>query len=127
MASVYGQQYELDENITQKRLAFGKVKMVETADTTSGTNAARTVFEQRAKNSWCVVLSSPPVAQIVPYASSNRLNRPSKWEALTQSDPGFDRVKIVYLWRAAKAVYFPTTCFYVSKTMTRAFDCQKAY
>jgi hypothetical protein len=127
MASIYGGGYQSDENITQEKLVFGTVKMVISADRTSGNNAGRTIFEQRPNNLWCVVLSSPPVSQIVPTINRNKLSRPNGWETLTQAEPGFDEVKVLYAWDPAKAVYFPVQCFHVFKTKSEKFNCAAAY
>ena len=94
---MYGTGYQSDENIMQKKLSFGKVEMVISADTTSGNNAARTIFERRSNNLWCVVLSSPPVAQIVPLVTDNKSTRPNGWETLTQAESAFDEIKVALL------------------------------
>lgn len=127
MASVYGEAYELDANVSKEKLAFGTDTLVMSADRTTGTNSARTVFERRKDRGWCVVLTSPPVASIVPLVHHGRAVRPNKWETLTQAPPGFTELKVIYTWDTAKALYIPTGCFHISGTSAKGFDCREAY
>ncbi|RKR37595.1 hypothetical protein B0G82_5678 [Paraburkholderia sp. BL17N1] len=76
MSEIYGMDFEQDENILQSHRHIGSRDFVIASDSTSGTNGQRTVFEQRDSKSWCVVLTSSPVAELVPGPVSASLRQP---------------------------------------------------
>lgn len=127
MAAVYGTKYEIDDNVSKEELDFGRTTLVMSVDRTTGTNSARTMFERIDTNVWCFVLASPPVASMVPLTPHGRSGRPTNWETLTQASPGFTKLKVIYTWNAAIALYLPTHCFHVSRYSTKRFDCKYAY
>jgi len=127
MSDVYGPGYASDENIDQKRAKYGANEMVVSTDRTSGTNASRTVFERRSGGRWCVVLTSPPVASLVPNRTADGSRKPSQWTTLTQAPPGYPATEIVYLWNRTAEIYLPSHCYHVSARKKKRLNCAKAY
>ncbi len=127
MAAVYGIHYASDDNVLSVTNHYRTSEMILSQDTTSGTNSSRTIFEKRAGNQWCIVLTSPPVASMNAVSGKGKSARPAQWITLTQAPPGFAETKVVYSWNRAKALYLPSECYRVSGAKTTAFDCRDAY
>ena len=127
MSDTYGADFADDENILQSPRSIGSRKFVIASDSTSGTNSQRTVFEKRGSRKWCVVLSSPPVADLAPGAVSVFLQRPTTWTSVTQAPPGFPETKVLYRWNSKDQVYKPVSCYTGSVRNWKSFDCNEAY
>lgn len=127
MAGTYGPGFKDDQNIVQERRRIGSRKFVIGSDTTSGTNSQRTVFEWRASDGWCVVLTSPPVADLKPGPESAGIQRPATWTAVTQAPPGFPEIKVVFEWAAKEKVYKPTICYKRGGNNWKRLDCNDAF
>ncbi|MPW16207.1 hypothetical protein GCT13_04510 [Paraburkholderia sp. CNPSo 3157] len=127
LSDTYGVGFEEDENIVQFRRHIGSRNFVISSDTTSGTNSQRVVFEQRNERDWCVVLTSPPVADLTPgrvFASSQR---PLTWSSVTQAPPGFLETKVIYTWDSKYLIYRPESCYKGRVGRWKSFDCNEAY
>ncbi|WP_454871989.1 hypothetical protein [Paraburkholderia xenovorans] len=127
MSDTYGPGFEEDKNILKLRRRSGLRDFVIASDTTSGANSQRTVFEQRNATSWCVVLTSPPVADLVPAPASATLQRPLTWTSVTQAPPGFPEMKVLYKWNAKDLIYAPANCYKGDGESWRSFNCNEAY
>jgi hypothetical protein len=127
MSDTYGTDFADDENILQFPRSVGSRKLIIASDSTSGTNSQRTVFERRGPRKWCVVLSSPPVADLAPGAVSASLQRPTTWTSVTQAPPGLPETKVTYRWDSKDQVYKPVTCYKGSVQHWTSFDCNEAY
>jgi hypothetical protein len=127
MTSVYGPDYATGDNVVSATARYITGEMRLTQDQTTGANSSRTIFEKRAGNRWCVVLTSPPVASIDSVPGSRRSARPAQWITLSQAAPGFSETKVVYLWSRANALYLPSKCYRISRTTTTEFACSDAY
>lgn len=127
MSDTYGSDFEEDENILHFPRRIGSHNFVIASDSTSGTNSQRTVFEQRGARSWCVVLTSPPVADLAPGPSSESLKRPLTWTSVTQAAPGFPEIKVIYKWDSKNMIYKPASCYKGDVGRWRSFNCNEAY
>jgi hypothetical protein len=127
MIDVYGEGYDSDVNIFMKRETYGSIEMILTSDKTSGSNAARTVFEKRRNGRWCVVLTSPATASLTAKADRSTASRPQEWVTVTQAVPDSQEIKVVYKWDERRAVYMPKHCYNVDVHELREFDCFNAY
>ncbi|WP_146142538.1 hypothetical protein [Paraburkholderia sp. BL18I3N2] len=126
MSDTYGSRFDDDDNILQFRRHIGSHDFVIATDSTSGTNAQKTVFEQRNSNSWCVVLTSPPVAALTSGPVSATSRRPLTWTTVTQAPLGFQGVKVVYKWNSKDLIYLPLSCYKGSEGRWKSFDCNDA-
>lgn len=127
MSDIYGPGFSQDENILQLRRQIGSPKFVIATDITSGTNAQKTVFEQRTSTEWCVVLTSPPVAALVSGTVSPTLRRPVTWTTVTQAPPGYQETKVLYKWNARQLIYTPVRCYRGEEGRWQKFNCNEAY
>ncbi|WP_175940199.1 hypothetical protein [Caballeronia sp. BCC1704] len=127
MKDVYGPDYASDENIVQHEVAYGKDEMLLTEDRTSGTNAPRTIFEKRTNESWCVVLTSPPVASLAPASGKRVTLKPMRWRTSTQASPGYPEIQVIYVWSGEEKIYKPSQCYLKSSGRKEAINCTKAY
>ena len=127
MSDTYGANFPEDENIVQSPRRLGFRNFVIASDTTSGTNAQRSVFEQRGGQNWCVVLASPPVADLIAGPVLISLQRPITWSSVTQAPPGFPETKVIYKWDDKIRVYKPADCYTGRAGRWRSFDCNQAY
>jgi hypothetical protein len=122
-----GTGFEEDENIMQSRRRMGSRDFVISSDTTSGTNSQRTVFEQQSGRGWCVVLTSPPVADLTPGQLSASTRRPMTWFSVTQAPPGFPETRVLYKWDSKHLIYKPAGCYKGGVGHWEAIDCDEAY
>lgn len=127
MADVYGAEYLSNVNIVRRAMTLGTSEIVVSEDRTTGTNSARTVFEKRAPKKWCVILTSPPVASLLPVTAKGVSGRPSQWITLTQAAPGYPETKVIYVWRKQDALFYPARCFYIFQRKVQRFNCSDAY
>jgi hypothetical protein len=127
MSDVYGPHYKDDEQILQFRRRIGSCNFVIASDSTSGTNSQRTVFEKRGQENWCVVLTSPPVAGLVPGPVTASTQRPMTWTSITQAPPGLAETMVIYKWDSEDQVYKPLGCYKGSIRHWTAFGCKDAY
>lgn len=127
MSDTYGPDFKEDGEILQIHRKIGSRNFVIASDSTSGTNSQRTVFEQRGPANWCVMLTSPPVADLVPGPISTSIQRPMIWTSVTQAPPGFMETKVIYKWDSNAQVYKPLGCYKGGSQHWKAFDCKNAY
>lgn len=126
MADVYGAEYASDANIVRRDMTFGAGKIVVSEDRTTGANSARTIFEKQATGKWCVILTTPPAASLLPVMAVGFSERPLQWITRTQAAPGFPETKVIYIWNRKHALYVPTHCVYIFPEKTRNFNCLDA-
>ncbi|MGV7244436.1 hypothetical protein [Caballeronia sp. M23-90] len=127
MADVYGVDYLSDVNVIRRTVKFGVGEMVVAQDRTTGTNSARTIFEERNTGKWCVVLISPPVASLLPGRTKGRSQRPSQWITRTQAAPGFPETKVIYIWSKQSLIFYPAHCLHIFPREVKHFNCSDAY
>jgi hypothetical protein len=127
MKTVYGVDYEADENIFQQEVTYGDDQILLTGDRTSGTNSSRTIFEGRAGGSWCVVLTSPPVASLSPVSQRSMTAKPIRWKTSTQASPGYPETHVIYVWSQASRIYKPSQCYLVLGGKRQNISCSNAY
>lgn len=127
MSAVYGQKFDEDQEILRNHRKIGSKEFVIASDSASGTNSQRTIFERRTANKWCVVLTSPPVADLSPSEISKTSRRPMIWTTTTQASPGFTETKVIYKWDLKQKIYLPYSCQKGNEKHWQSFDCNKAY
>lgn len=68
MTASYGENYKDDENISAHKDIYGGNIFYIVADKTSGTNYSRSLLRENASGKFCLILSTPPIAQLIPRA-----------------------------------------------------------
>lgn len=96
MSMSYGENYRDDENISIREEKYGKGKLFFVTDKTSGTNYARYLLRKMKPGQFCLVLSTPPVAQLV-AGTRDETGFPKKFFATDQAPPGLPAHEITYV------------------------------
>lgn len=127
MVDVYGSDYASDENITLEKTAYGIDNLLTSSDHTSGTNASRTIFEKKENDRWCIVLTSPPVASLIPVMKKGATTKPAQWMTNTQAPPGYAETRVTYIWSKQRNIYYPSECYLISGGNKKKLNCTDAY
>lgn len=108
MLATYGPSYEADENLLVKQKRHGSVTFTMVADMTSGTNIVRTLFRKTDRGEYCIVLKTPPAAELK-VATLDKAGVPLTFLTTDQA-PGTQAAnEIVYSLGKANT-YTPTLC-----------------
>jgi hypothetical protein len=124
MVATYGTEFHEDENLRVSKKTFGKTRFSLVEDLTSGTNHSRVLLRSTGEKKVCVVLATPPVAQLeVVKVDSGGV--PQEFKAVDQAPPGMAGTEIRYrlagdmtyqatctsvIWRGNKAIRKPIAC-----------------
>lgn len=112
-ASIYGADFAGDDNIAVGTRQYGGQLFTVVEDKTSGTNHPRTLMLARAGKGYCVVLSTPAVAQLEPSMPDAR-GMPLRFTAIDQAPPGLPAHQIIYSWQPAGMRYAARECALIS-------------
>jgi len=107
MVATYGKEFLDDENLRVSKTTFGKVKFSLVEDLTSGTNYSRVLLRAIGEKKVCVVLATPPVAQLE-VIKVNSTGVPEEFRAADQAPPGMASTEIKY--RLAADMTYRATC-----------------
>lgn len=108
-AAVYGADFASDNNIARGTRQYAGQLFTVVEDKTSGTNHPRTLLLARAGKGYCVVLSTPAVAQLEPSRPDAR-GMPQRFTAIDQALPGMPAHRIIYIWEPAGMRYAAREC-----------------
>jgi hypothetical protein len=95
MVATFGDNYRDDENLKLTEKTYGTTKFSLAEDATSGTNHARVLLRELQPKKVCVVLSTPPVAQL-DVSKVNTSGVPEEFTATDQAPPGLPENEITY-------------------------------
>lgn len=95
MMASFGAAYRDDENLRVSEKVFGKTSFTLVEDMSSGTNHARVLLRPDAARRLCVVLATPPVAQL-DAVKVDAAGVPLEFRAVEQAPPGSKGRVIVY-------------------------------
>lgn len=108
----HGENYRDDENISAHVGKFGNKEFLIVADKTSGTNYARTLLYERLPNQLCLVLQTPPIAQLT--SSTVDVHEFPNLVSTDQAPPGMPQREITYLFNWDRFRYDATMCKEIS-------------
>lgn len=108
----YGDNFREDENISVHLEKLGSKEFIVVTDKTSGTNYARNLLVEKSKDNFCLVLSTPPVAQLT--ASKVDANEFPKLVATDQAPPNLPGREITYVFNVNRFRYNATICKKIS-------------
>ena len=109
MVNSFGEHYLNDENLFLIDKKYGKQKFKVSEDRTSGTNYSRSLLIERKDKGVCLLLSTPPIAQLNAF-SFNRRGFPVQFISNDQAPPGLPEHEITYLFDPVNFKYVPITC-----------------
>jgi len=95
MIATYGPAFHDDENLVTQEQIFGKIKFTLVLDLTSGTNVSHTLLRANARKELCVVLTTPPAAQLE-LVKVNAAGVPEEFKSVDQAPPGMPVNEIFY-------------------------------
>lgn len=95
MVATFGENYRDDENLHLTEKTYGKTKFSLAEDATSGTNHSRVLLRELQPKKVCVVLITPPVAQL-DVGKVNTAGVPEEFKASDQAAPGLPENEIIY-------------------------------
>lgn len=128
MTASYGENYKDDENISVREDKYGGNKFYTVADKTSGTNYSRSLLRESAPGKFCLVLSTPPVAQLTPRAR-DEFGVPRRFVATDQAPPRIAEHEWIYVFNWDKSRYDAKICkeiSWINKTKkTTNISCSK--
>jgi hypothetical protein len=128
MNKSYGESYKDDENISVREEKYGKNIFYFVVDKTSGTNYGRSLLREKTAGEFCLVLSTQPVAQLVP-GMPDELGVPQKFVATDQAPPGMPEHEITYILNKGDFRYDAKNCKEISwinkKRKTKTISCRK--
>lgn len=108
MVATYGAQFKDDDNLRVTEKIFGKIRFTLVEDRTSGTNHSRILLRASSNKKVCVVLETPPVAQL-DVVEVNAAGVPEEFKAAEQAPPGMPGTEINYRL-ASDTTYRAVTC-----------------
>jgi hypothetical protein len=106
MVATYGRDYRDDQNLTIRQERYGKESYYVARDMTSGTNHQITLLMKNQKKGLCKVLTTYPVAALVPI-TSDKNGRPISFVA---KDQGTISHEILYTWREGTEEFRALRC-----------------
>lgn len=112
LAKSYGDDYRDDENISVHLEKFGEKEFIVVADKTSGTNYARNLLIEKSHNRFCLVLRTPPVAQLT--TSIVDAHEFPNIVATDQAPPDLPGHEITYFFNVDRFRYDATVCREIS-------------
>lgn len=95
MVATYGAEFKDDDNLRMTERIFGKTRFSIVEDRTSGTNYARVLLRARSSKNVCVVLQTPPVAQL-DVVKVNAAGVPEEFTTADQAPPGMPGTEMRY-------------------------------
>lgn len=95
MVATYGAEFKDDENLRLTEKTFGKTRFSLVEDLTSETNHSRVLLREAGSQKVCVVLTTPPVAQL-DVVKVNAAGVPEEFKAVEQAPPGKAGTEISY-------------------------------
>jgi len=107
MVATYGTEFHEDENLRVSKKTYGKTKFSLVEDLTPGTNHSRILLRSAGDKKVCVVLATPPVAQLE-VVRVNSVGVPEEFKAADQAPPGMVGTEIKY--RLADDMTYRATC-----------------
>jgi hypothetical protein len=108
MVATYGAEFKDDDNLRVTERMFGKIRFTLVEDRTSGTNHSRVLLRASSDEQMCVVLETPPVAQL-DVVKVNAAGVPEEFNAAEQAPPGMPGTEICYRL-ASDTTYRAVTC-----------------
>jgi hypothetical protein len=128
MSKSYGESYQVDDNISVREKKYGRNILYSVADKTSGTNYARSLLRENTKGEFCLVLVTPPIAQLDPEMRGES-EMPQKFIASDQAPPGLPGHEITYVFNPKDFRYDAKTCKEIlrinKKKKSKLISCTK--
>ncbi len=127
LLTVFGQGYELDDNIEARPLSSNAGNVITLAvDKTPGLNPTYVLLQQKDNAKHCVVLTAPYVSNFK-FSLNRDGSLPTEVVTIDTPPPGFPATRVAYRLKNT-GVYAPKSCLLIFPNNKKSkISCDKAF